>query len=134
MAVFRGGTHLVHAALLITVQAAKPKEGALVTGQAANHVIAHAQRDVGILFFGGDSQQSFGVGFGLAHHGKSRELLLDDDRVVVGFHAVGYGKSEQPMDIVWLGLQEFFGLLAGLSIRLNESGVVVLFRGARDAA
>ena len=38
------------------------------------------------------------------------------------------------MDIVWIGLQKLFRLLARLIIRRHESGVVVLLRGARDAA
>ncbi len=38
------------------------------------------------------------------------------------------------MDIVWIGLQERLGLFAGLIIRVHEAGIVVLLRGARDAA
>ena len=134
VAVFGGSLQLLQSAFAIAVNPAEPEERALVTRQASDDVIGCAQRHVSVFRGRINGEQFRGFGVRLLRQAQTRHLFFHDQRVVIGFHAVGHGEHEQALAVARIAFQALHGHFARHMVGVEESIVAVFRRGPLGAA
>jgi hypothetical protein len=106
---FRGHLKLLHSTLAVPVHSPQPQEHALVDRLAADNIVRHPERDIGVQGLRAHRQQPCRLLFGAPDESQARELMFLDHGFEVALHPVGEGEDEEAVRVLGSCLQALLG-------------------------